>query len=214
MRSRPGSGRTRASATSRSSPRCSAAMPQPSARSASSGSRWPSRRSSRGWHRRTSPRWPATSMARATHRTLHRPARTIVYQPMLELIEELRRRAVTISIVTGGGTEFVRAISDDLYGVPPEAVVGTLIKYQLLRDADGRPTLSRTARIDGDANEGATKVTNIQTQLGRRPVLAGGNSGGDREMLEWACTGDGAGLALLIDHDDTEREFRYVSTAQ
>lgn len=153
-------------------------------------------------------------MARATHRTLHRPARATVYQPMLELIDELRRRDFTISIVTGGGTEFVRAISEDLYGVPPETVVGTLIKYQLLRDADGRPTLSRTAAIEGDANEGPTKVTNIQTQLGRRPVLAGGNSGGDREMLEWACTGDGPGLALLIDHDDAEREFRYVSTAE
>jgi len=153
-------------------------------------------------------------MARATHRTLHRPARTTVYQPMLELIDELRRRDFTISIVTGGGTEFVRAISDDLYGVPPEAVVGTLIKYQLVRDADDRPTLSRTADIEGDANEGAAKVTNIQTQLGRRPVLAGGNSGGDREMLEWACAGDGPGLAILVDHDDAEREFRYVSSAQ
>ena len=153
-------------------------------------------------------------MARATHRTLHRPARTTVYQPMLELIDELRRRDFTISIVTGGGTEFVRAISDDLYGVPPEAVVGTLIKYQLVRDADDRPTLRRTADIEGDANEGAAKVTNIQTQLGRRPVLAGGNSGGDREMLEWACAGDGPGLAILVDHDDAEREFRYVSSAQ
>ncbi len=76
------------------------------------------------------------------------------------------------------------------------------------------PALRRTAGIVGDANEGATKVTNIQTQLGRRPILAGGNSGGDREMLEWASIGDGAALALLIDHDDAEREFQYLSTAQ
>jgi len=153
-------------------------------------------------------------MARATHRTLHRPSSRTVYQPMLELLDELRRREFTISVVTGGGTEFVRAVSDELYGVPPEAVVGTLIEYQLVRADDGQPVLQRTARVEGDANEGAAKVTNIQTQLGRRPIAAGGNSGGDREMLEWARTGDGPGLALLIDHDDAEREFRYVSTAQ
>jgi hypothetical protein len=152
-------------------------------------------------------------MARATHATLGRPIRTIVYQPMIELLDELRRREFTIALVTGGGTEFVRAISHDLYGVPPELVVGTLIKYDFLRDADGRPTLRRTAAIEGDPNEGATKVTNIQTQLGRRPILAAGNSGGEREMLEWACTGDTPGLAVLIDHDDP-REFRYLSTAQ
>jgi hypothetical protein len=153
-------------------------------------------------------------MDRATHPTLRRPLRAIVYQPMLELLAELRRRDFAVAIVSGGGTEFVRAVSLDLYGVPPEAVVGTLIRYEFVRDADGRPGLRRTASIEGDANEGAAKVTNIQTQLGRRPVLAGGNSGGDREMLEWACSGDGPALALLIDHDDAEREFRYVSTAQ
>jgi phosphoserine phosphatase len=153
-------------------------------------------------------------MARADHPTLHRPLRTAVYQPMLELLGELRLRDFAISVVTGGGTEFVRAISQELYGVPPEAVVGTLIKYEFQRDEQGRPALRRTASIVGDPNEGATKVTNIQTQLGRRPIVAGGNSGGDREMLEWACAGDGPGLALLIDHDDAEREFRYLSTAQ
>ena len=63
-------------------------------------------------------------------------------------------------------------------------------------------------------NEGATKVSNIQAQLGRRPILAGGNSGGDREMLEWACAGHGPGLALLIDHDDGEREFAYAGKAE
>ena len=66
----------------------------------------------------------------------------------------------------------------------------------------------------GAVNEGAAKVSNIQAQLGRRPILAAGNSGGDREMLEWATAADGPTLALLVDHDDDEREFRYVSTAE
>jgi hypothetical protein len=149
----------------------------------------------------------------ATNATLERPLRSVTYQPMLELISELRRRDFTVAIVTGGGTEFVRAVSQDLYGVPPELVVGTLVQYEFTRDGRSRPELLRTGSVQGAANEGAIKVTNIQTQLGRRPILAAGNSGGDREMLEWAAAGEGASLALLIDHDDDEREFAYVSTA-
>jgi hypothetical protein len=150
----------------------------------------------------------------ATHRALSRPVRTVVYQPMLERLEELRALEFTIGVVTGGGTEFVRAFSQELYGVPPELVVGTLITYTLDRDAEGTASLRRTATILGDANEGAAKVTNIQTQLGRRPIVAAGNSAGDREMLEWAWTGDGPSLALLIDHDDAAREFADAGTAE
>ncbi|HEY5783848.1 MAG TPA: haloacid dehalogenase-like hydrolase, partial [Microlunatus sp.] len=151
-------------------------------------------------------------MVRAEHRTLARPLRTLVYQPMLELIGELRRLDFSVGIVTGGGTEFVRAISQDLYGVPPELVVGTRIGYRLSTDAAGSPELRRTADVAGEANEGAAKVSNIQSQLGRRPMLAAGNSGGDREMLAWAAGAPG-GLGLLIDHDDVDREFAYRSLA-
>jgi phosphoglycolate phosphatase-like HAD superfamily hydrolase len=152
-------------------------------------------------------------MAGAAHTPLGRPLRSVTYQPMLELLDELRRRDFTVGIVTGGGTEFVRAISDDLYGVPAERVVGTLIGYEFTRDEEKRPVLRRTTAMLGTANEGPAKVTNIQTQLGRRPILAAGNSGGDREMLEWALAAEGPSLALLIDHDDAEREFQYISTA-
>jgi phosphoglycolate phosphatase-like HAD superfamily hydrolase len=156
---------------------------------------------------------------RATHPTLQRPIRATTYRPMLELIEALRRRDFAVCIVTGGGTEFVRAISQDLYGVPPEAVVGTLVRYAYHADPTGpdgipRPLLRRTTGITGEANEGAAKVSNIQAQLGRRPILAAGNSGGDRQMLEWAVGGEGPTLALLVDHDDEHREFRYLSAAE
>jgi phosphoserine phosphatase len=153
-------------------------------------------------------------MGRAAHPTLGRPTRSVIYQPMSELIAELRRRDFTVGIVTGGGTEFVRAISDDLYGVPAELVVGTLIGYDVSRDGEGPPVIRRTSGLLGVANEGSAKVANIQTQLGRRPILAAGNSGGDREMLEWAQAAGSPSLALLIDHDDADREFRYTSTAQ
>jgi hypothetical protein len=133
---------------------------------------------------------------------------------MLELLDELRRRAFTIFVVTGGGTEFVRAVSHDLYQVAPEAVVGTLVEYDFVRRDDGRPALLRTNRIESGANEGSAKVGRIQTHLGRRPILAAGNSGGDREMLEWACAAGEPCLAILVDHDDADREFAYLSTAQ
>jgi phosphoserine phosphatase len=152
-------------------------------------------------------------MGRAAHKTLGRPTRSVIYRPMSELIAELRRRDFTVGIVTGGGTEFVRAISDELYGVPAELVVGTLIGYDVSRDGDGPPVIRRTSSLLGVANEGSAKVANIQTQLGRRPILAAGNSGGDREMLEWAQAAGSPSLALLIDHDDAEREFHYTSAA-
>jgi phosphoserine phosphatase len=152
-------------------------------------------------------------MARARHRTLGVPAPGTRYQPMLELLDELRRRAFTVYLVSGGGTEFLRAVSAELYGVPPEAVVGTQVRYEFTRRPDGRPVLLRTGGVSGVANEGEAKVTNIQSQLGRRPILAAGNSAGDREMLEWALAGDGPGLALLLHHDDREREFAYESVS-
>ena len=150
-------------------------------------------------------------MADARHRTLDISLRAAVYQPMLELVEELRRRQFTVVIVSGGGVEFVRAISQDLYGVAPEAVVGTQVTYEFSRENDGRPVLRRTAELDGHANEGTVKVNRIQAQLGRRPIFAAGNSAGDREMMEWACASEGPHLAVLVDHDDAVREFQYVS---
>jgi hypothetical protein len=150
----------------------------------------------------------------AVHPVLGLPARRTVYQPMLELIEALRGHGFAVFVVSGGGTEFVRAVSHDLYGVPPEGVVGTLVQHEMVRRADGGPELRRTNLLDGDANEGAAKVTRIQSHLGRRPVFAAGNSGGDREMLEWATAGEGPSMALVIDHDDDHREFAYQGRAE
>jgi phosphoserine phosphatase len=151
-------------------------------------------------------------MATSVHPSLSRPLRSTVYQPMLELIDELRRRDFTVAIVTGGGTEFVRAVSFDVYGVTPELVVGTLIEYDFESGREG-PSLRRSNRLLGSPNEGPAKVVDIQTQLGRRPVLAAGNTGGDREMLEWAQAAEGPSLAILVDHDDAEREFQYAGSA-
>lgn len=138
--------------------------------------------------------------------------RSMRYLPMLELLGELRRRDFSTFVVTGGGTEFVRAIAQDLYDVPPQSVVGSQVGYRLIR-VDDRPVLRRTSELFGEVNEGDAKVSNIQRQIGRRPILAAGNSPGDREMLEYATATDGPSLALLVDHDDAEREYEYRSEA-
>jgi phosphoserine phosphatase len=151
-------------------------------------------------------------MSRAIHPDMNLPYRQMTYRPMLEVISELRRRHFTVAITTGGGTEFVRSISGELYGVAPELIVGSLIAYKYTRGSRGRPGLARTSEIEGKPNEGPEKVSNIQTQLGRRPIIAFGNSAGDREMLEWATAGE-RGLAVLLDHDDAEREYSYESKA-
>jgi phosphoserine phosphatase len=150
---------------------------------------------------------------RYTHPTRKTPLAGVIYQPMLELLDLLRARDFTIGIVTGGGTEFVRQVSRRCYGVEPGMVVGTLIGYAFARDDDGRPVVRRTTAQIGSPNEGGAKVEHIQSQVGRPPILAVGNSGGDREMLEWARASRHGGLAVLVDHDDAEREFAYRSEA-
>ena len=151
---------------------------------------------------------------RAVHPVLGLPARRCVYQPMLEVIDALRQHGFAVFVVSGGGTEFVRAVSHDLYGVPPEGVVGTLVQHEVARRSDGGVELRRTNHLDGEANEGPAKVTRIQSHLGRRPAFAAGNSGGDREMLEWATSGGGPSMALVVDHDDAQREFAYQGRAE
>ena len=150
---------------------------------------------------------------RYRHRTFGVPVAGVVYRPMLELIDELRALDFTVGIVTGGGTEFVRQVSKRIYGVEPGMVVGTLIGYEFGRDDAGRPVVRRTTTQTGTANEGGAKVEHIHSQVGRAPVLAVGNSGGDREMLEWAQASRHGGLAVLVDHDDADREFAYESRA-
>jgi hypothetical protein len=136
----------------------------------------------------------------------------MVYKPMLELVEVLRARGFATFIVSGGGVEFVRAVSQQLYGVAPEGVVGSAVTYEL-RQLNGKPVLLRTASLLGRPNEGPEKISGIQSHLGRRPIFAAGNSAGDSDMLNYALAADGPALALLVDHDDAEREYAYASEA-
>jgi phosphoserine phosphatase len=151
-------------------------------------------------------------LAAAKHPRFGVPFRELTYAPMLELMELLRARDFRVFIVTGGGVEFVRAVGEELYGVTPDDVVGSAVQVSFER-RDGRIVLVRQAAILGSPNEGPPKAINIQTHIGRRPILAAGNSAGDTEMLEYAHTGDHPSLCLVVDHDDEEREYAYAGAS-
>jgi phosphoserine phosphatase len=148
--------------------------------------------------------------ATARHPDRGVPLSQMRYRPMLELIGELKARHFSVYVVTGSGTEFLRAVSTAFYGVGPAGVVGSQVDYELVHE-NGRPMLLRTRGIVGDPNEGPAKISNIQRLLGRRPIFAAGNSAGDSDMLDYAMAFDGPSLALLLDHDDDEREYAYQS---
>jgi phosphoserine phosphatase len=154
----------------------------------------------------------ATWLQDATHPRFGVPFRRLVYQPMLELLDLLRENSFRIFVVSGGGVEFVRAVSEELYGIPPDDVVGSSVELEFAR-IDGRVQLVRQARFHGSPNEGMPKPVNIQAHIGRRPIVAGGNTAGDREMLEYAQTGHHPSLCLVIDHDDDEREYAYAGAS-
>ena len=145
--------------------------------------------------------------ATARHPHFDRPYTEMAYQPMVELLAYLRANGFKTYIVSGGGIEFMRAIAEPIYGIPPEQVIGSSGKtrYEL---RDGRPVLLRLPELDFfDDKDG--KPVAIQKFIGRRPVVAFGNSDGDQQMLQWTAAGPGRSLVGLIDHTDADREFDY-----
>jgi phosphoglycolate phosphatase-like HAD superfamily hydrolase len=148
-----------------------------------------------------------TWLARAKDPRFKRAYTELVYQPMLEVMEHLRAHGFRTYIVTGGGQEFVRVYSEQVYGVPVEQVVGSSIatKYEY---QDGKPVLMREPKVFF-IDDKVGKPIGINLFIGKRPYAAFGNSGGDREMLEWTGAGDGARLMMLVLHDDAEREYAY-----
>jgi phosphoserine phosphatase len=144
---------------------------------------------------------------KAHHPRFKRRYTELVYQPMLELLAFLRASGFKTFIVSGGGVEFMRPMTEKVYGIPPEQVVGSTIqtKYEV---KDGKPVLIRLPKIDF-IDDKAGKPVGINKFIGRRPVAAFGNSAGDREMLEWTGAGSGARLMMLVFHDDAAREYAY-----
>jgi hypothetical protein len=131
----------------------------------------------------------------------------MVYQPMIELLTYLRANGFKTFIVSGGGIEFMRAWAERVYGVPPEQVIGSSAKTKF-ETRDGQPVLMRLPELNF-VDDKSGKPVGINEHIGRRPIMAFGNSDGDREMLEYTQGGSGARFMLLVLHDDSEREYAY-----
>lgn len=146
-------------------------------------------------------------LATARHPRFKRPYDQLVYQPMLELLAYLRANGFKTFIVSGGGVEFMRTFADRVYGVPPDQVIGSTIKTKF-EVVDGKPQIMRLAAVDFiDDKDG--KPVGINRYIGQRPIAAFGNSDGDFQMLQWTQAGDGPRFALIVHHDDAEREYAY-----
>ncbi len=143
----------------------------------------------------------------ARHPKTNKLYKEMVYQPMLELLEYLRANGFKTYIVSGGGIEFMRPWTEEVYGIPPEQVIGSSIKTKF-EMVSGHPVLIRLPEIDFvDDKDG--KPVGIQKFIGNRPVAAFGNSDGDLQMLQWTAAGDGKRLMVYIHHTDAEREWAY-----
>jgi len=146
-------------------------------------------------------------LAKARHPRFGRPYTELAYQPMVEVLDYLRANGFKTYIVSGGGIEFMRPMTESVYGVPPEQVIGSSIETKFVIQ-DGEPVLMRLPAIDF-IDDKAGKPVGINRSIGRRPIAAFGNSDGDREMLEWTAASGGARLLALVLHDDAKREYAY-----
>jgi phosphoserine phosphatase len=132
----------------------------------------------------------------------------LVYQPQLELMAYLRDNGFKTFIVSGGGIAFMRPFSEKTYGIPPEQVVGSSVVAEFQENEKGEPVLVRRPKIDF-INDKAGKPVGIYQHIGRRPILAFGNSDSDMQMIEYTKAGDGRRLGLFVHHTDAEREYAY-----
>ena len=146
-------------------------------------------------------------LATAEHPEKHRLFVDMVYQPMIELLEHLRANGYETFIVSGGGTEFIRAFAEEKYGIPPPQVVGSEGELEFTM-VDGEPQVMRDPGI-AFVDDGPGKPVGIARHIGQRPVLVAGNSDGDLEMLQWGTAGEGARMGIIVHHTDAVREWAY-----
>jgi hypothetical protein len=143
----------------------------------------------------------------ATHPKFGRLFKQCTYRPQVELLEYLRANGFKTFIVSGGGIDLMRAFAEEAYGIPREQVIGSSVKLKF-DTKDGRSVLVKAAEL-ASFDDREVKPQNIALHIGRRPILAFGNSDGDLAMMRYTLSGPGARLALLLHHDDAEREVAY-----
>jgi phosphoserine phosphatase len=148
-----------------------------------------------------------TWLSQARHPKTGKPYTEMIFQPMLEMLDYLRSQDFKTYIVSGGDTGFMRAFAEKVYGIPPEQVIGTtfITSFQY---KDGRASIVRTPKLAHN-DDGAGKPESIDAVIGRRPILAFGNSDGDLQMLQWTAAGSGKRLMGLVHHTDAKREWAY-----
>jgi phosphoserine phosphatase len=144
---------------------------------------------------------------------LKRPYLKTAYQPMRELLHLLRDSGFTTYIVSGGTRDFMRPITEELYGVPPERVVGTTVALEYREADDGKPGIYHTPKLEV-FDDGPTKAVRIWSRIGARPIFAAGNANGDLQMLKITTWRTDAAMALVVDHDDGVREPAYTAGAE
>jgi len=152
-------------------------------------------------------------LATARHPRFNRPYNEMIYRPMVELLGYLRTNGFKTFIVSGGGVEFMRVWAEKAYGIPPEQVIGSSGIVKFRAGQDGKPELIKEAKIEF-IDDGPGKPVGINRFIGRRPVLAFGNSDGDQQMLQYTAAGSGARLMGIVHHTDSEREWAYDRRSQ
>jgi phosphoglycolate phosphatase-like HAD superfamily hydrolase len=148
-------------------------------------------------------------LTRAQDTRFKQPYKQLTYKPMVELVHYLQDNGFQVYITSGGGRDFMRAICEEVYGIQRSMVIGSSVTFQFGEDAQGIPQVLRTKDIEQPIDDGPGKPPHIHRAIGRRPVMAAGNSNGDIHMLQYARGHKGLSLALLVHHDDAEREYAY-----
>ncbi|MEU4559454.1 HAD family hydrolase [Actinoplanes sp. NPDC023936] len=151
-------------------------------------------------------------LRKTDHPTLGRGYLRCAYQPMVELLDFLTVNGFANYIASGGGRDFMRPISQEVYGIPRERVIGSSVALDYREDAAGG-TIYHKAELDY-LDDGPEKPVRIWNRVGRRPLLAAGNSNGDIPMLHFSQHAGKPFLRLLVLHDDADREFAYTSGAE
>lgn len=141
------------------------------------------------------------------------PFKQCIYQPMVELMHYLRNNDFKVFIASAGGMSFVRTVSEEIYDLPRENVIGSNIAFEM-KKIDSRIVLMRKPGLIEPFDDGPGKPVNIELHIGRSPIIAVGNANGDMEMMEFAESSDWSFLNLLLRHDDAEREYSYNVAAE
>ena len=151
-------------------------------------------------------------LASASHPLLRRPYLECGFLPMVELLRYLEANGFTTYIASGGDRDFMRPFAEAIYGIPPERVIGSALGLDL-DESDGNGRLLYKSEIEF-FDDGPQKPVRIWSRVGRRPLVAGGNSNGDIPMMRFVRAGESGALRLLVLHDDADREFAYTAGAE